>query len=136
MTTYEPIKTLHFVTDRASPLGLRMFDIRTHKGTAGTLWFLARDVCTALGLTSNAKTGYSGYLSAFPDNATAYSAELNVRPYGPGMSKSRWVTKAGVYLLIQRSTAHDASRFREWVSGVSDEAHSRVAPWWGGDNSY
>ncbi|MCD8568501.1 MAG: hypothetical protein LRY50_09285 [Geovibrio sp.] len=81
--------------------------IRTLTKEDGKLWFMAKDVCNALGFEN-------------PSDSTKYLDDdertLINNPSGIGGSKVTVVNESGLYSLVLRSRKPEAKAFRKWVT--------------------
>lgn len=75
----------------------------------GELWFVARDVCTALGL--NIIGGVHQHLEKLASDERARSRVLGMRG-----SQANLVSESGLYKLVLRSDKAKAKAFQHWVT--------------------
>lgn len=82
----------------------------------GQPWFVAQDVCEALGLYMKAGTGQ--HTKKLNDDEKA-SMKLVHGTTGVGGNPYRTViSESGLYKLILRSDKPEARKFKDWVTGV------------------
>ena len=84
-------------------------DVRVQVGGDGTLWFVARDVAEALGITW---TGHT--LSKIPDGWITMVKLTTVT----GVKETTAISEMAVYKLAFRSNKPEAERFTNWVAEV------------------
>lgn len=83
-------------------------EIRVVEGNEGEPWFVALDVCKALGLTNPTEA-----VSALePDEKNT----LRISDGIPGNPNKVTVSESGLYALIFRSNKPEAKRFRKWIT--------------------
>jgi prophage antirepressor-like protein len=85
-------------------------EIRVVEGNDGEPWFVATDICGALGL-SNAAEAISA-LEPDEKNTIRISDGIN----RPGNPNRIGVSESGMYALVFRSNKPEAKRFRKWVT--------------------
>lgn len=76
----------------------------------GGPWFVAADVCRALGMSGNANQ-WTKYLDR-DEVATLYRGEFPSLPNRGAQA----INESGLYSLILRSRKPEAKRFRKWVT--------------------
>lgn len=81
-------------------------EVRVHVDQAGELWWVATDVCHALGLTDASKT-----LERVPES---HKGTKTIRTLG-GAQQMLVVDEPGLYEIVFRSNKDEAKRFRAWV---------------------
>jgi anti-repressor protein len=82
-------------------------EVRTIEDTEGELWFVAKDVCVALGLS------YGGHnLDKLDEDEKGM---VNLPSLG-GMQSFRVVNESGGYALVFGSSREKAKKFRRWVT--------------------
>ena len=74
----------------------------------GSLWFVAADVCRALGLTNPAET-----VKVLDDDEKGISTTDTLG----GPQEAIIVSESGLFALIFRSRKPHAIKFRKWVTG-------------------
>lgn len=82
-------------------------DVRTVVDETGQEWFVARDVCEALGLASGRSS-----VSSLPDQVKGVA----ILPTPGGDQQFATLNEAGVYMLAFRSRKPAAERFTIWVT--------------------
>ncbi|GAN90921.1 hypothetical protein Gbfr_021_248 [Gluconobacter frateurii M-2] len=87
----------------------------------GNEWFVAKDVCDAIGLTTNpsAHIGHLGHMEKItlkPDYGGLDFSSMFPKGRGPRMMLI--ISEAGLYKLIMRSDKPDARPFQDWVTKV------------------
>ena len=92
-------------------LTFKSHQIRTHV-ESGAIWFVAKDVCMALGLTWSSRT-----LDAIP---TEWKGGIKlITPFGKrggGTQTLRSISEPAVYKLAFRSNKPEADAFTNWVA--------------------
>lgn len=81
-------------------------------------WFVAKDVCDALGLKSHNNHGYSHHFRKLNKDEVTPTSELGVILPGTGMQYSKAVSESGLYKLIMRSDKPAAKAFQDWVTRI------------------
>jgi prophage antirepressor-like protein len=82
----------------------------------GNPWFVAADVCKALGLAHHAKNGFARHLAKIsPDQITTLS-NVGVSATWRGSYSAKLVSESGLYKLIMRSDKPIAAKFQNWVT--------------------
>lgn len=96
-----------------SPFQFQDHPIRTQI-EGDTLWFVARDVCEALGIVwkTGKGAGNSGTLSSIPAEWQDIKSFLTLG----GRQKLRVITEPAVYKLAFRSNKPEADAFTNWVA--------------------
>lgn len=79
-------------------------------------WFVAVDVCRALGLAPHPAGGFGHHLGALGADEVTPTSDLGVTLPGKGMRSSRAVAESGLYKLILRSDKPEARAFQDWVT--------------------
>ncbi|MEJ5117220.1 BRO family protein [Gluconobacter cerinus] len=87
----------------------------------GNEWFVAKDVCDAIGLTTNpsAHIGHLGHMEKItlkPDYGGLDFSSMFPKGRGPRMMLI--ISEAGLYKLIMRCDKPDARPFQDWVTKV------------------
>lgn len=92
----------------ANPFAFGAVDVRTAISPEGQVWFCAKDVCNALGLTWS---GRGNTLKSIPDpwQGVAYLETPG------GVQEAVFVSEPAVYKLAFRSNKPEAERFTHWV---------------------
>ena len=84
-------------------------DLRTTTDASGAAWFVAQDVCRALGLNNTAKA-----LARLDSGAKGSTV---IHTLG-GRQRVSTVNEAGLYALTMRSDKPEARAMQTWVTGV------------------
>jgi len=82
-------------------------NLRTAKGDDGQLWFVAKDICDALGLTNSSRALHS--LEATEKGKTKLSTLGGIQTFAT-------VNKSGLFALVFQSRMKAARDFRQWVT--------------------
>ena len=94
---------------QVSKFDFKGFEVRTGIEPSGKIWFVASDVCKALGLANVTKA-----LSTIPEkdleNITIGNVLEKVR-------STRVISEIGLYKLIFKSIKQEAVDFQDWVCG-------------------
>lgn len=80
----------------------------------GEPWFVARDVCEALGMSL--KGGAGQWLRHLSD--TERMTVPKGLLHGKGMSQASLISESGLYKLVMRSDKPEAKKFQAWVTEV------------------
>ena len=83
-------------------------EIRTVTDGHGEAWFVANDVCKALGLTNPSK--------ALADHVDGEDITKSETPTPGGLQKLNHINESGLYALIFGSHKESAKRFKRWVT--------------------
>jgi prophage antirepressor-like protein len=84
----------------------------------GALWFVAADVCRALGTSAYNVSAHLGKLDA-PEKQVITNPELSLkRTKGQIAAKLSVISESGLYKLIMRSDKPIAKTFQNWVTQV------------------
>lgn len=100
-------------------------EVRSHKDAKGMIWFVAGDVCRALGISQTSKA-----LKRIDDSQRG-STQI---PTPGGTQEVLTLNEPGLYSLILRSNKPGAKRFQLWVTGEvlpdirKTGSYSRSAP--------
>jgi prophage antirepressor-like protein len=86
-------------------------NVRILKTKEGEIWFVAMDVCKALGLT-NMSRAVAGLDLDEKDNAYIPHSGND----SSELRKTRIVSESGLYSLILRSRKPEARKFKKWVT--------------------
>lgn len=82
----------------------------------GEPWFVAADVCKALGLAHHAKNGFARHLAKLaPDQITTLS-DVGVTATWRGCHSAKVIRESGLYKLVLRSDKPEAQKFQDWVT--------------------
>ncbi|MEA3452450.1 MAG: Bro-N domain-containing protein [Bacteroidota bacterium] len=82
--------------------------VRAETKQDGSIWFVAKDVCDALGYTN-----VDSAVRKLDDDE-----KLNRKIYASGQNREMTtINESGLYTLILRSNKPDAKKFRRWVTG-------------------
>lgn len=87
----------------------------------GEPWFVANDVCIALGLNINAagKTNVTAALRKLKTHQIGlHRIQTNSRGGGTRMQEVKIISEAGLYKLVMRSDKDEAEDFQEWVAEI------------------
>jgi prophage antirepressor-like protein len=84
----------------------------------GEPWFVAADVCRALGLASCKKNGYSRHLKSLNASEISPASRCGVILSGHGMAHANLISESGLYKLVMRCRKLEARRFQDWVTGT------------------
>jgi hypothetical protein len=80
----------------------------------GEPWFVAADVCEALGMSLNGGTGqWLRHLT--PEEQMVVPKGLF---HGKGMNQAKLISESGLYKLVMRSDKPEAKEFQHWVTAV------------------
>jgi prophage antirepressor-like protein len=113
-------QVFHFIarTTDGSPFGT--FKVRTVT-LDGQPWFVAPDVCRALGLCVDARTGTplfqpDRFSTLRADEARLHPVQVNLRD-GRVQNRRMWVVaESGLYKMTLRSDKAAAEPFRDWIA--------------------
>ena len=83
-------------------------EIRTATDEHGEVWFVANDICAALGLANPRK--------ALADHVDAEDVTQKNTPTSGGNQQLNHVNESGLYALIFGSRKESAKRFKRWVT--------------------
>lgn len=81
--------------------------LRTFRDAKGLIWFVAQDVCHALGLTNTART---------IDRLDEDTKGVNTVNTPGGAQKVTTINEPGLYALVFRSRKASAKAFQRWVT--------------------
>ncbi len=82
--------------------------IRAETKADGSVWFVAKDVCDALGYENSRKA-----VAKLDDDEKGVT-----KSYTPGGKQEMTIiNESGLYHLILRSNKPEAKKFRKWVTG-------------------
>lgn len=114
MSTPAPLSTFAFApAGIASPgLTLRVVD------REGAPWFVAKDVCEALGMGTDAKHGTADWLRGLEEDEVIPAQSAGIKLPGTGMHNAKLVSESGLYSLILKSRKPEAKAFKKWVTSV------------------
>jgi hypothetical protein len=84
----------------------------------GEPWFVATDVCRALGLSEHPSGGFGHHLYHLDAGEITPMSDLGVKLPGKGMTHARGVKESGLYKLVMRSSKPEAKDFQHWVTAV------------------
>lgn len=80
-------------------------------------WFVAKDVCNAVGLQPHTTNGGMGHhLLRLDEDEVISTRNMEITTTGSGMHNAKWVSESGLYSLILRSEKPEAKQFRKWVT--------------------
>jgi prophage antirepressor-like protein len=82
----------------------------------GSPWFVAADVCRALGLKPHTSGGWGHHLGRLGEDEVTPISELGVNAKGHGMNHAKAITESGLYKLVLRSDKDRAKEFQDWVT--------------------
>jgi prophage antirepressor-like protein len=94
--------------------GIQEFKVR-QETIDGEPWFVAADVCRALGLVSD-RGSYSHHLTKLDDTERRVTTRSSIGVTGRGGPISL-VSRPGMFKLITRSDKETAKPFQDWVTG-------------------
>mgnify|MGYP001597535445 CR=1 FL=1 len=83
----------------------------------GEPWFVAKDICDALGMPPTAKDGYGKHMRGLDDEDVTRHSKSGVMLHGLHQS-SLLVSESGLYSLILKSRKPGAKAFKKWVTSV------------------
>ena len=101
------LTTMAFKPNASTTFNVRMFEID------GEPWFVATDVCRALGL--DVKSGSTMHLRKLDADERQPVPPNLVEGSGRGMAQATLVSEAGLYKLIAKSDKPAAKAFDRWV---------------------
>ena len=81
----------------------------------GEPWFVAKDVCSALGLALH-NGSVSHHLRALDAAEISSMSNVEVTIPGIGMAHAKLVSESGLYKLVMRSDKPLAKPFQDWVT--------------------
>lgn len=81
----------------------------------GQPWFVAADVCRAIGLAAY-EGSFARHLRRLDDDEITVVSKTPVTIPGTGMQSAKLVNESGLYALILQSRKPEAQRFRKWVT--------------------
>lgn len=89
------------------------------RSPAGEPWFVAKDVCDALGMPTE-KTGTGRWLAGLERNER--NTIRNSDGAGGMPPNTAIISESGLYSLILKSRKPEAQRFRMWVTSMVSSA--------------
>ncbi|HHV47798.1 MAG TPA: hypothetical protein GXX56_02350 [Rhodocyclaceae bacterium] len=103
---------------RGNTSTVQLFDFENSKVRVvmieGNPWFVAKDVCDALGLQPHPTNGsYQGHIRRLDD-----AEKMLVTGVEPTIPNRRFsaLSESGLYKLVMRSDKPEAKRFQDWVT--------------------
>jgi prophage antirepressor-like protein len=85
--------------------------VRVLKGDDGEIWFVAKDVCDALGIRTDTLKMILDEDEVTKTDPNTVGVKVNA-PHGISL-----INESGLYSLVLRSRKPEAKKFKKWVTG-------------------